>query len=351
MPFQVSYSHKATPAGVINFFDAGADQVTVCDTTVSMTATVIGDLTGHTIVWEQISGTAVTWITPLDQLSVSYTTATFDDKVFRFYIDKGAAGEQFDDVNIFGAPTFQYYGGLPDQNCIINFGSGLRCNRPQVEVIHALPTTPISVVECHTSSIPQLRITYPCDESNILIQFVVQERSIAGAWTDEAIIPAPADPDSTLLYPPLNIGSTYRVVAVTLELNSSIASAASNTVYVDGIQGTTFSDSGAAAADPQHFGQGDGKEEYIHVPTYSVNLITLLTCFPDAPDDVYFSHGQGQVSDIAIPTYDVTVLTLAACAPDVPDDVYFSHGQGDEATDIAVPTYTVLDLTGGDIGG
>ena len=104
MPFQVSYSFKATPVGVINFFSAGEDQFPVCDTSVTLTAIVIGDLTGHTIVWEQLTGPAVTFTSPLNQLVVTYTVATFEDRSFRFTIDKGTGSEQFDDVGMFGTP-------------------------------------------------------------------------------------------------------------------------------------------------------------------------------------------------------------------------------------------------------
>lgn len=350
MPFQVVYSTKKVQAGVIDFFTAGDDQITVCDPGATLTATVIGDLTGHTILWEQIVGLPVTFTTPLDQLSVSYTQTTFEDKVFRFWIDKGTGQQQFDDVNVFGAPTFSYYGGVPDNNCIVNFGTSLRCNSPELDIVDAFPTTPISIADCGSSLTQAIRWSAPCDTTGTILQYVVQERSVAGPWTDEAIIPPFSDP--TFIYTPSNIGSTYRVVAVVQELNSAISSTPSNSVYVDGIIGTTFGAFGAAATDPLIVANTGSEPNSMKVPTYTVSTLALVNCPPDAPDDYYNSHGQGDpATDVQVPTYSVVTLSLIACMPDAPDDYYNAHGQGDPATDIQVPTYTVLDLTGGDIGG
>ena len=346
MPFQVSFSHRSTPVGIIESFTAGPDQLVICDPTVFLSAIVIGDLAGHTILWEQIDGTAVTFLTPLNQFDISYTTATFDDKAFRFYIDKGTAFEQFDDVNMFSAPTFPYYGGVPDQNCNINFGTGLHCNQPVVEETYAFPATPITVVECNITTTPLLRWTYPCDQSNTLIQFVVQERSAPGPWTDEAIIPPGDFP--TVTHSPLNIGSTYRICAVTLELNSKIATAYSNTIYVDGTFGQTFDSAGAAVTHPLHTAVPKGIAEYVQIPSYTINLITLLTCSQDAPDNFYNSSS-GSIDNLSMEAYSVVVLTLKQESPDAPDNFYNQHNG--IPTEIVIPTYTVLDLIGGEIGG
>jgi len=347
VPFQVSFSSKSTPKGIISSFTAGEDQVVVCDTTVFLEATVVGDLTGHTIIWEQLSGDPVTFNTPLDQFAINYTTGNFQDKVFRFTIDKGTGSEQFDDVNMFSTPTFPYYGGVPDQNCIINFGSGLRCNRPVLEETYAVPQTPITLTECGTTTTPALRWSAPCSESNTLIQYVVQERSATGPWTDEAIIPPSSYP--TILYSPMNIGSTYRVCAVTLELNSSIAVAYSNTIYVDGTFGLTFSSTGAAVTDPLHLFVPKGKAEYVQIPAYTINLITLLACDPDAPDNFYNSTVGSDIDKVSMEAYSVVDLSLIACDPDAPDD-YYNNFNG-VPSQVVIPTYTVLDLEGGDIGG
>lgn len=343
MPFQVSYSSKATPVGVINFFSAGEDQVTICDVSVTLTAIIVGDLTGHSIIWEQLTGVPVTFTTPLNQLSVSFTTATFEDKSFRFTIDKGQGGEQFDDINIFGTPTFKYYSGTPDHNCIINYGSALRCNAPNISVLDAFPVPANGAVECVVSSSQALYWAVPC-EANLLVQYVVQERSVAGPWTDEAILPA-----STQNYTPLNVGSTYRVVAVRREINSAISSVPSNSLYVDGTIGTSNNPNktGVAATDSV-VGASPAKIDTMSIPTYSTTLLTLTTCPPDAPDD-YYSGGPSKIDTMTIPTFTVDVLSLLFCDPNVPDDYYSGGPAGIQS--MIVPTYTVLDLSGGDIGG
>lgn len=345
MPFQVSYSSKSTPVGVINFFSAGEDQVTVCDTSVTLTAIVNGDLTGHTIEWEQVAGVPVTWITPLDQLSVTFTTANFQDKRFRFTIDKGKATEQFDEINVYGAPTFDTHVGVSDKSPLLNFGSSLRCNEPELRVGYEFPFDKQTAAACRDSNNPVLFWSQECETDN-LVNFIVQERSSAAdPWNDEAILPP-----TQFSYTPLNIGATYRVVAVRLELNTELTATPSNTGYVDTVIGTTNDGFGAQAAEWTEFGNGASNQKHLSIPTYSVNLVTLLACNPDAPEDNYFGSGASKQNYITLPTFTVDQLYLIACAPDAPEDNYFGSG-GTTPSYVTIPTYTVLDLEGGDIGG
>jgi len=346
MPFQVSFSTKTTPQGIITSFTAGEDQVVVCDTAVNLEATVVGDLTGHTIIWEQISGVAVTFTTPLDQFAISYTTANFQDKTFRFTIDKGTGNEQFDDVIMFSTPTYPYFGGAPDQNCLINFGATLRGDAPFLEIRVKIPTIFSDTIahECGTNTKPELFWSEP-DNAEFLVQYVVQQRSVAGPFTDEAIIPA----SSARTHVPLVVGATYRVVAVFLEGNSSFNSVPSNTIFQDGLFGDTVSTNGSGIVLDQaiQFFASRNKLNSQKILTYNINLITLLNCAPDAPDD--FTLGQTiKPKHISI-TFNFNPLTLETCPPDAPDD--FTLGQSELISHIRIPTYTVLDLHGGDIGG
>lgn len=313
MPFQVSFSAKSTPKGLIDFFTAGPDQVVVCDTTVFLEATVVGDLTGHTILWEQVDGVAVTFNTPLNQFAINYTTANFQDKTFRFYIDKGTGIEQFDDVIMFSTPTFPYYGGLPDQNCIANLGGSLRCDRPSLSIGFQQPSglsTEI-LIECGANTTALLEWTAPCAIDK-LIQYVVQQRIVAGPWTDEAILPP-----SALSHVPLVLGASYQVVAIIQEDNSAVSSAPSNNAYHDGIPGNSPSTGGEVIALTQtmqvqttpHAGLPSAK-----VTAYELFLKTLLVCIPDDFEDQW-----------------------------LPDGGLTKH--------VRVPSYVVLDLEGGDIGG
>ena len=93
MPLQVIYSEFGKQPGVINSFSAGPDIFPVCDLQVTITATVSGDLFGHTTLWEQISGDAVIFLTPAaNSLVLEYALAAgspvipppvIDDKVFQ----------------------------------------------------------------------------------------------------------------------------------------------------------------------------------------------------------------------------------------------------------------------------
>jgi hypothetical protein len=78
--------------------------------TITITALVSGNLTGHTILWEQISGQTVTFTTPTDQLSVTFTqTSLADDKEFIFWIDKGTSHAVFQYVYVSSKPIDTAY--------------------------------------------------------------------------------------------------------------------------------------------------------------------------------------------------------------------------------------------------
>lgn len=113
MPFQISLSHYKRGPGIIYSFDAGENKNAICGTiNITLTARVNGDLFNHTLWWEQVSGNPVNWLSPRDQLTVDVSYPASDDKVFRFYIDKGTSREQYADVTIYGTPTSIYNGEI-----------------------------------------------------------------------------------------------------------------------------------------------------------------------------------------------------------------------------------------------
>lgn len=70
-----------------------------CEQILTISASYNGILSGHTFLWEQISGTPVTWLEPLNQTSVTYNNNGIrDDKVFRLYVDKDTVIEQVFDI-------------------------------------------------------------------------------------------------------------------------------------------------------------------------------------------------------------------------------------------------------------
>ncbi len=116
MPFQISLHSNVKQRGIINSFNAGIDQHVPCAFEVTLTATVNGNLQGHTVLWEQLSGdTQIVFVTPVNQTTVTYNIVGggSSDRLFRFYIDKGTPLEQFDDVVVWGTPTetepYSYY--------------------------------------------------------------------------------------------------------------------------------------------------------------------------------------------------------------------------------------------------
>lgn len=108
MPFQISLHSSTKSRGVINSLTAGTDQYATCAAEITLTATVDGNLGGHTVGWEQVAGdTQIVWLTPTDQLSVTFAIVGegSNDRTFRFYIDKGTPLELSDDVVTWGTPT------------------------------------------------------------------------------------------------------------------------------------------------------------------------------------------------------------------------------------------------------
>lgn len=117
MGFQVSFSirQKRERLPLVHHAYAGEDGLIICDPTYTLTASIIGDITGHVVLWEQIDGPPVIWNTPLDQLIVSFTqpAGQYYDRTFRFYVDKGTHRELHDDVTIFATPTSYANLGIP----------------------------------------------------------------------------------------------------------------------------------------------------------------------------------------------------------------------------------------------
>ncbi len=81
-----------------------------CSDVITLEATLLGDLTGHTFFWEQLSGTPVTWLESVYQPSVMFQQPIVrDDKVFRFTLDRGTPFAKTGDVLVTAVPTDRYY--------------------------------------------------------------------------------------------------------------------------------------------------------------------------------------------------------------------------------------------------
>lgn len=106
MPFVNPLSHIFT-----NIYDNVSIQLdavltVTCDDIITLHATLIGDLTNHTFLWEQVSGTPVIWLEDQDQQTVMFQQpAVRDNKVFRFTLDKGTYIAKFRDILVTAIPT------------------------------------------------------------------------------------------------------------------------------------------------------------------------------------------------------------------------------------------------------
>lgn len=81
--------------------------ISLCLTTVEFTPVLRGIATGHTYLWEQISGdqSTVIWLTPKNQKDVVIDLGNMKvDRVFRFWISKGTRYEKYYDIHIYGTP-------------------------------------------------------------------------------------------------------------------------------------------------------------------------------------------------------------------------------------------------------
>lgn len=109
MPIQVIATYVKIPPPPVDLLTAGDDIFPFCDLTVTLLAIVdpLENLQGHTILWEQLSGTTVTLDTPTE-ISTTYTKIVNDqtDKEFKVTIDKGIPNEEQSDVVIvYATPT------------------------------------------------------------------------------------------------------------------------------------------------------------------------------------------------------------------------------------------------------
>lgn len=81
--------------------------ISLCLTSVEFNPVLRGIVTGHTYLWEQISGdqSTVTWLTPKNQKDVVIDLGGLKvDRVFRFWISKGTRYEKYYDVCLYGTP-------------------------------------------------------------------------------------------------------------------------------------------------------------------------------------------------------------------------------------------------------
>ncbi len=94
-----------TPKNDVVLVTAGDDQQQVCASTIYLSASIIGNTTGHTFLWEQISGSAITLIQNTTTTAYYIIDINPTDKVFRFWVDKGKYNEQYQDITVYSSPS------------------------------------------------------------------------------------------------------------------------------------------------------------------------------------------------------------------------------------------------------
>ena len=95
------------------------DQYSLFSTASEMSC-IISGLATTPILWEQISGDAVTFTSPLTVNPVTFTSASLSAKVFRCYTNFGTSYQRFDDGTFFHFPL-EYF--PPDPNMFHSGGS------------------------------------------------------------------------------------------------------------------------------------------------------------------------------------------------------------------------------------
>lgn len=104
MPFQVTFSTRHRQFKQVKLISAGDDQLHICSVYIYLEAIVEGDISGHTIEWEQLEGTVVNLL-QANTLTPFFEAVDSTDKKFRIWIDKGTPYEQYADVYIWKTPT------------------------------------------------------------------------------------------------------------------------------------------------------------------------------------------------------------------------------------------------------
>lgn len=360
--------YKILVQNTINYLDAGPDQYAVCSTSITLTATVYGNLVGHTLLWEQISGNTlgVTIGGPTNTLSLSYTNAvppgTFSDKTWRLWIDKGSVNEMYSDVVVYGTPTDQVYESYnvnAKDSHYLSIGPTSNCRAPTLTWGRNFPADSNQIgngfAGCGNTSFPFLQWNTPC-ESTLLRDYTLQSRIDYNTWANVTTISSTSIMyQGTLVY-----GTVYRLVANYVERNNTVVSYPSNIIDLD----TQYLDNPAGY---YHTIEGVDK---ILIPnmTNANNLLThLLTNYAtalqtlkifesptDFPNDiVYESYNVNSLQAHTVTTYSVALQTLKIFEAPVDfsiDNIYENYNINNLNTH-TISSYTVTNTGGGSIGG
>lgn len=308
---------------------------------------VTGPKPKHTYLWEQTSGetTGVSFLTPANQITTTIRnvvtditaidppiTGDTDIKIFRFWIDKGTPGQQFDDVIICGDACSTMVASMTPPaiatsplkvdvsfpNKRTRMGSNCRYEDAEDEdfiLIPSIPPTGGSASVVKGNPVPAYDIIWPlpCLEGSTIEKVVLQENQGAG-WVDTTTIPGPVVEKVGVqgIIP----GRTYRLRVVFSEMPENLLGVRPGLVLED--QNTTFftvpkhalpdaisvtTTSGGVSS------QTAGGEE-ISIENYGVVQAFLIVKHPDfTPElddsDLTASFAPGKDSELDIENYTV----------------------------------------------
>lgn len=339
MPFQVIFSTYQQPQGIITFFTAGEDQIITCATNVTLEATVLGDITGHTFLWEQLTGDPVNWLTPQDQFVVQFEQINTDDKSFRFWIDKGTPFEQFDDVWTYNTPISENDVSVTTSYPTTYFGTGGDRRLVRNERIWLRPTTnPNTGNNVPTAGL--LEFTVPSD-SEYITRVGVEQYVLGSGWTEIDSIPK-EDVEGLVhyIYPTLlSLDQSYRIVLYfdDKRYNYSTTHNSDSLSLVNPTTPVGFTQTNVA---------GISAETPAQITNYDVIVRTLIQ--ETQIDTNSGLTGVSATNSSIVSNYNVIERTLIQEAA---IDANAGVTGVTSTNSVLIDNYNVLDLTGGEIGG
>ena len=339
MPIIIATSFRQDSLGEISFVDAGNDVIAVCDPGGTLTATVVGDLVGHSIIWEQLSGSPATFTSPVNELQVSYTVTEFDDKLFRFTVDKGLPTEVFDEVFVFGAPTVSAHigGAMAERASDLTFGTTTRFGDiAELQLTQQLRPTFDSepLIDCNVIENGQLVWDLPPLDSN-LIHFEIQYRQGSTDWLVEATVTP-----EVRTHLPAVIEATYRIVAV-FQTSNDLYTSSSNTVF-----NSTTPQPLAFVTEATQLPSDGFQAKTNSLVMFNVDQLSLVVK-PTEVDDASIGSTFSQKTNSLV-TFNVDQLSLVM-KPTELDQA--SIGSTFSQKTNTLVSFDVTQLTAGDIGG
>lgn len=231
-----------------------SQQVQICSNTVTLTATIFGNISGHTFLWQQTGGTPVTWLTvPQTVPVVMFHQTDTSTKTFSFTVD----GTHVYNTVVYGAPTdtqigtgFQMTVGSPLES--FNWQPNSQYNpfaitaqlpyninySPQVQLV-----TNFGIVQQTPTS-----LTMTWTGSNTLTGLVSNDLFIntSGMFVLHSTLPVTSNTINTRFTVsnlPLNSTTTYRIRS-NYQLGATSSSATTNSFFPNVPSGPAVSDAG-----------------------------------------------------------------------------------------------------------